>query len=143
MTSVDDQTEIVDEVEAQTPVPASLTFKTTAKTGAGTDEDDSDVGTTLDFVLDDRRITAYKPKTAVFGVLFSASSRRASSADQLFMLFDFLDNVLDSADVAYIRGRILDSKDSLGVSDIGKIVNSLVENWLTDDEIRSARKRGR
>lgn len=83
------------------------------------------------FDVDGVVMTATEPGEALYGQLYAGTGRMASEADRLYVFFRVLDECVDPAGRSVLHQRLTDSTDPFDVTQLGEIVNYLLEEFST------------
>lgn len=83
----------------------------------------------VEFMLDDRRIEALRPKSAIFGETIHGLTSSKSVSDQVINAIRFLEGCLKPADRDWIAKRLRDPDDDLDVEEVMEIINFLMTEF--------------
>ncbi|MFF3665473.1 hypothetical protein [Microtetraspora malaysiensis] len=121
---------VSDEELAGVVVADDLVFTTTAKDSEPGDLDER----RIPFKVDGEVYYAVRPRklAEVMTMMSRAAARRASVADQVFAVMEFLDKVITPESASRLMDRYDDDADDFGVEELMAIMERLVAK-LTDE----------
>lgn len=96
---------------------------TTAAEAAVNDEE------TLEFKIDDRVVTSYRPTDGQLAMLMASLGRHTATTVKVAGVIDFFVTILDDESYDYVVSRLLSREDPLGMDQVQEVIEWLIEEW--------------
>lgn len=104
---------------------------TTAAKRAEARDDDDELLEPIEFMFDDRKLTAYPPKQSQMMMMMATlGARKSTTSAQVAGMIDFTLGLFDEDDRDYLSGRLMDRDDLLEWDDLEKVLEDLMEDWF-------------
>jgi hypothetical protein len=85
----------------------------------------------IEFMVDDDMFTAAPPTATQFAFFVASQADRRPITEKMASIIDFFDSlILDEAQRAVFRSRLLDRDDKLSLEVVQEILEALMEEWM-------------